>query len=236
MKKTKTDSIGYAFYAFGGLGLEAVLLMVETNLYGQTSGAWSMMKQLAHWIIISFIWGGVGMFLAKQLPALPRSETKSKNFIPALIIVFASIIYTTISWGGFKPIIEWSNLGAGRFFTQYIYYAFVSLVITLIIAHGQTAFENWFGKTKWLPYGGVLLAATWGLVHILTQDASTGIFSVAQALLFGSIYMVFHKDLKISYQYPRRPNRFLLPQKDARSNRYFRFFKETPIETFRENK
>lgn len=199
MKKNKTDSIGYALYAFGGLGLEAILMMIETNVYGQSSGAWSVMKQLTHWIIISFIWGCVGMILAKQLPALPQRETKTKNLAPAVIIIFASVVYTTIVWKGFKPAIEFSNLGAGRFFTQYVYYAFESLLTALIVAHGQTALENRFGRTKWIPYGGILLAATWGLVHISTQGAATGIFSVVQALLFGSIYMVFERDFKISY-------------------------------------
>lgn len=199
MKKNKTDSIGYALYAFGGLGLEAILMMIETNVYGQSSGAWSVMKQLTHWIIISFIWGCVGMILAKQLPALPQRETKIKNLAPAVIIIFASVVYTTIVWKGFKPAIEFSNLGAGRFFTQYVYYAFESLLTALIVAHGQTALENRFGRTKWIPYGGILLAATWGLVHISTQGAATGIFSIVQALLFGSIYMVFERDFKISY-------------------------------------
>jgi hypothetical protein len=199
MKKNKTDSIGYALYAFGGLGLEAILMMIETNVYGQSSGTWSVMKQLTHWIIISFIWGCVGMILAKQLPALPQRETKTKNLAPAVIIIFASVVYTTIVWKGFKPAIEFSNLGAGRFFTQYVYYAFESLLTALIVAHGQTALENRFGRTKWIPYGGILLAATWGLVHISTQGAATGIFSVVQALLFGSIYMVFERDFKISY-------------------------------------
>ena len=199
MKKNKTDSIGYALYAFGGLGLEAILMMIETNVYGQTSGAWSVMKQMMHWIIISFIWGCVGMTLAKLLPAIPKWENKAKDLISAVIIVFASVIYTTVAWNGFKPVIEFSNLGAGRFFTQYVYYAFESLLITLIVAHGQTALENWFGRTKWIPYGGVLLAATWGLVHISTQDIATGIFSIIQALLFGSIYMVLHKSYKLSY-------------------------------------
>lgn len=199
MKKNKTDSIGYALYAFGGLGLEAILMMIETNVYGQTSGAWSVMKQMMHWIIISFIWGCVGMTLVKLLPAIPKWENKAKDLIPAVIIVFASVIYTTVAWNGFKPVIEFSNLGAGRFFTQYVYYTFESLLITLIVAHGQTALENWFGRTKWIPYGGVLLAATWGLVHISTQDIATGIFSIIQALLFGSIYMVLHKNYKLSY-------------------------------------
>lgn len=199
MKKNKTDSIGYALYAFGGLGLEVILMTIETNVYGQSSGAWSVMEQMMHWIVISFIWGCVGMILAKQLPAIPRRKINAKNFIPAVAIVFVSVIYTTISWNGFKPVIEFSNLGAGRFFAQYVYYAFESLLIVLIVAHGQTALENWLGKTKWIPYGGILLAATWGLVHISTQDIATGIFSVIQALLFGSIYMVLNKDFKISY-------------------------------------
>lgn len=200
MKKSKTDSIGYALYAFGGLGLEVILMMIETNVYGQTSGAWSVMKQVMHWIIISFIWGCVGMVLAKQLPSIPHDEAKTRNLlIPAIIIVIVSVIYTTIAWKGFKPAIELSNLGAGMFFTQYIYYAFESLLITLIVAHGQTALENWLGKTKWIPYGGVVLAATWGLVHISTQDIATGIFSVVQAALFGIIYMVLNKDFKLSY-------------------------------------
>lgn len=139
------------------------------------------------------------MTLVKLLPAIPKWENKAKDLIPAVIIVFASVIYTTVAWNGFKPVIEFSNLGAGRFFTQYVYYTFESLLITLIVAHGQTALENWFGRTKWIPYGGVLLAATWGLVHISTQDIATGIFSIIQALLFGSIYMVLHKNYKLSY-------------------------------------
>ena len=39
--------------------------------------------------------------------------------------------------------------------TQYVYYAFESLLTALIVAHGQTALENRFGRTKWIPYGGI---------------------------------------------------------------------------------
>ncbi|MEG2145054.1 MAG: hypothetical protein RRY06_00300, partial [Lachnospiraceae bacterium] len=50
-----------------------------------------------------------------------------------------------------------------------------------------------------IPFGGIILAVTWGLVHIFTQGASTGIYAVIQALLYGSVYMVFNKNYKITY-------------------------------------
>lgn len=196
---SSTDYIGYALYAFGGLGIEILLMMIETNLYGQTSGAWSAMKHMIHWTITCFIWGSLSMVLIKQLPVIPKNSIKKKNMILAVIIILVSIIYTSLVWKGFKPIIELSNLGVAQFLIQYIYYAFESLLMMLMIAHGQKAFENWFSNIKSIPFGGIILAITWGLIHIFTQGTSTGIYAVIQALLYGSVYMVLNKDYKISY-------------------------------------
>ncbi|MEG1956592.1 MAG: hypothetical protein RSC19_05170 [Lachnospiraceae bacterium] len=194
-----TDYIRYALYAFGGLGVEILLMMIETNLYGQTSGTWSTIQHIIHWMITCLVWGCLGAILVKQLPVIPKNCTKKKNMILVVIIISASIIYTSLVWKGFKPIIELSNLGVPKFLIQYIYYAFESLLIMLIIAHGQKAFENWFSSISILPFGGMILAVTWGLVHIFTQGASTGIYAVIQALLYGSVYMVFNKNYKITY-------------------------------------
>lgn len=60
-----TDYIGYALYAFGGLGLEILLMMIETNLYGMTSGSWSTMQHIIHWMITCIIWGCLGVMLVK---------------------------------------------------------------------------------------------------------------------------------------------------------------------------
>lgn len=198
-KNTSTDYIGYAFYAFGGLGMEILLMMVETNLYGQTSGSWSTMRHILHWIITCFIWGSIGVILVKQLPSLPKIQITKKNIIIAMSAISISIIYTTLVWKGLKPMIELSNLGILKFVVQYIYYAFESLLMMLIIAHGQKAFENWFTNVKYTPFGGILLAVTWGLIHVLTQGAATGIYTVIQALLYGGVYLALHKDFKVSY-------------------------------------
>lgn len=198
-ENSPTDYIGYALYAFGGLGIEILLMMVETKLYGQTSGTWTTMKHMIHWTITCFIWGCLGTVLIKQLPSIPKHSIRKKNIIAVTIMISVSIIYTSLVWKGFKPIIEFSNLGTSKFLMQYIYYAFESLLTMLIIAHGQKAFENWFSHIKFIPFGGILLALTWGLIHIFIQGTSTGIYTVIQALLYGSVYMVLHKDYKTSY-------------------------------------
>lgn len=194
-----TDYIGYALYAFGGLGIEVLLMMIETNIYGQSSSEWSTLEHIVHWLLTCLIWGSLGLVLLKHLPKIYKKNIEKKNIALAVVMIIISIIYTSIVWQGFKPIVELSNLGFGKFFIQYIYYAFESLLMMLIIAHGQKAFEIWFHKFDFIPFGGILLAVTWGLIHILTQGSSTGLYAVIQAFLYGSVYLALNKDYKISY-------------------------------------
>lgn len=193
------DYIGYALYAFGGLGIEILLMMIETNLYRQPSEIWSATAHMIHWMITCFIWACLGIVLVKQLPSTPKNTIGKKNVILAIINIAASILITSLVWKGFKPMIEFSNLGMDMFLIQYIYYAFESLMIMLIVSHGQKAFEVWSDTIKPIPFGGILLAVTWGLIHIFTQGVSTGIYAVVQALLYGSIYVILNKSYKISY-------------------------------------
>jgi len=50
-----------------------------------------------------------------------------------------------------------------------------------------------------LPYGGLFLALTWGLIHILLQGFQTGIYAFAMAILYGVIYLVFKKNTRYAY-------------------------------------
>lgn len=196
---SRSNHMDYALYAFGGLGMELLVMMAETYLYGQAPETWPAQKQIIHWLATCCIWGCFGIALAKQLPAVPKNKITRKKLAATIPAVILSVIYTSLAWKGFKPAIEFSNLGLGKFSAQYIYYAFESLLVMLIIAHGQEAMENRFYNTRYIPFGGIFLAATWGLVHILTQGISTGIFSVIQAMLFGSVYVILNKNHKISY-------------------------------------
>lgn len=198
MKNTPTDYLNCALYAFGGLGLEILLMMLETNIYGVSSAKWSILQHIIHWAVTCLAWGSISFILIKKLP-INKQEIGKHNYFVAFIIFALSIIYTSMVWKGFKPVIEFSNIGLVKFLFQYIYYAFESLLIILIIAHGQKAFEQWFKSTKFLPFGGILLAITWGLIHILTQGASTGLYAFIQSLLYGCIYLALNKNFKVSY-------------------------------------
>ena len=56
------------------------------------------------------VWGGIGCTLMKQSIKI-RSKTKKVNWIMAGTIIIISIVYTSITWNGFKPAIELSNNG-----------------------------------------------------------------------------------------------------------------------------
>lgn len=192
------DSLGYALYAFGGLGMELLLIMAETNFYGCSNDAWSDKQNIIHWLLTCFIWGLLGWLLYKQLPVATKNNIQRPKWIATLILMGICIVSTSLVWNGWKPMIEFTRLGTVKFIIQYLYYAFESLLILLMIAYGQKAFELWFHHSK-VPWGGILLAITWGLIHILTQGSATGLYTVIQSLLYGSIYLLLQKDFKRSY-------------------------------------
>lgn len=197
-ESTVMDYLGYALYAFGGLGIEILLMMIETNLWGVQKNDWTLNQNIIHWIITCIVWGVFFVVLLKK-PIKIHIEGNDINWFGVSVIVICSIIYTSYVWGGFKPAIEWSSNGTIKFVIQYIYYAFESMLILLIIAHGQKAFETMMKKSVKLPIGGILLAITWGLIHVLTQGISTGIYACIQSIFFGMVYVVLKKDIKFSY-------------------------------------
>lgn len=44
-------------------------------------------------------------------------------------------------------------------------------------------------SSRWsIPWGGIMCALTWGLVHILTKDLATGLGCLVMFLLYGGVY------------------------------------------------
>ncbi|NEZ46210.1 hypothetical protein FDF74_03165 [Clostridium niameyense] len=96
-------------------------------------------------------------------------------------------------------MIEFSSNGMLKFVVQYIYYGFEGMLITLIIVFGQKAFDMWFKNNRNIPFGGILLAVTWGTVHFLTQGNSTGMYTCILSILYGLTYLSLNGNFKISY-------------------------------------
>ncbi len=129
-------------------------------------------------------------------------ESKKKFKMWQWLIIAFSVIFSFslsyYSWGGFKLYLEFLSHGLFSFTLQFIYYLFEVALFTLIIVFGQKAFEIWFSK-KNIPYGGIVVAFTWGLIHFFTKDIATGISTTLISFLFGSIYVIANKNIKITY-------------------------------------
>lgn len=197
-KESAMDYLGYALYAFGGLGIEILLMMIERNLWGVHASEWTRNQNIIHWGVTCAVWGMFSVVLLKKATKV-SIKVKDINWLSVSALVICSIMYTSYVWGGFKPAIELNSNGIIKFTVQYIYYAFESMLILLIIAHGQKSFETLMKKCVNLPVGGFLLAITWGVIHILTQGINTGIYACIQSVFFGIMYLFLKRDIKFSY-------------------------------------
>lgn len=70
--------------------------------------------------------------------------------------------------------------------------------VTLILVFRQNAFEKCFHKRN-IPYGGIIVAITWGIGHFFTKNILTGIVTVISGLAFGSVYLLVNRDIKKTY-------------------------------------
>lgn len=68
--------------------------------------------------------------------------------------------------------------------------------MSLIIIFGQKACEKWFNNEV-IPYGGIILALTWGIIHIVSKESILiGLISVCGGFLFGTVYLIVGKDYR----------------------------------------
>ena len=104
-----------------------------------------------------------------------------------------------MDWGGSKLLIEFGRLGVLKFIFQYIYYLFEVILFMLIIVYGQKAFELWF-KKKNIPYGGIVVALTWGLGHWFTKGTLvTGLYTAFAGFCYGVVYLLLNRNIKWTY-------------------------------------
>ncbi len=206
MKETKvgaSDYLALGLYAFAGFGLEVVLSMLLPMILGVKGSEYTLVHHCIHWTLTCLLWGSMALFLirlSKKKYAFDimrlNDVPDSKRWLLAVVVSLIAIIVTTVAWGGFKPVQEYK--GIVTFIFQNIYYLFEAALILLTIAFGQKFGETLFKKGS-LPYGGIFLALTWGLIHILLQGTMTGVYAVFMSLLYGLVYILLQKNIRYSY-------------------------------------
>lgn len=195
-----------ALLAFAGLGLEMVLAFgIEPAIYGTAMSEWTNLQNIIHWIITCILWGaaswGIVSFAKKKYNFdIFQKGNKVAIWQWLLIVLFiaGSLILSYIDWNGSKVIKEFYANGLLKFIFQYIYYVFETVLVMLILVFGQYAFEKWFHKQN-IPYGGIIVAITWGIEHFFTKDIVTGIVTMISGLAFGSVYLLTNRDIMKTY-------------------------------------
>ena len=215
----KSKYLDLALYAFGGLGLEVVIMMIEGIFYGTNNyREWGMSGTLLHWVITCIVWGSMSYLLYRQaykggfdlLKYRERPTAAALCGVVVLICICLSISY--ISWGGqFKVVAEFGSkintygqMGWIAYIFQYIYYFFETVLVLLIIAFGQQYGELTFRlKPKWgsmIPWGGIICGISWGIVHMLTKGSlSTGLVAAFCSVLYGMTYLLMKKNVRYAY-------------------------------------
>ncbi|WP_405114243.1 hypothetical protein MHH28_09470 [Paenibacillus sp. FSL K6-1217] len=198
-----SDYLALALYAFAGFGLEVVLSMILPSVLGVRGSDYTLIHQCIHWGITCLLWGSMAVFLIRLSKRkydfdIMRLNAKpdARGSLLAVVVSVIAIAATTIVWEGFKPVQEYKDVV--RFVFQNVYYLFEAALILLTIAFGQKFGETLF-KIDGLPYGGMFLALTWGLIHILLQGGATGVYAFFMSLLYGTIYIMLRKNVRYSY-------------------------------------
>ena len=211
MSKTENKSWDFlwcALYAFAGLGLELLLLgLVEPVLFGgTTSGDYSDTQRILHWLLTILCWGAMIALLTHfskrklQFDPLARRPFSKKGLGAAAVLAAVCVLLNALDWGTLKIVGEWQSKGALLFFFQYVYYLFEIGLVFLIVAFGQRFAEGLLRKESRIPFGGLVLCFTWGIIHMLSQgNISTGLGVMAFALLYGGIYLLLNRDSLCAY-------------------------------------
>ncbi|MDD2493425.1 MAG: hypothetical protein PHY83_05750 [Bacilli bacterium] len=211
-RKNVKDGFTFLFFAllaFSGLGLEMLLaFLIEPFIYGIGLEDFSTTQYIIHWIVTCILWGISAfllLFFAKRKFGLDIFANKKNiqilNWILCFVCFAIAITISVIDWNGFKPVKEFAYNGWLKFVFQYIYYIFEIVLVFQIVIFGQEAGEKWFKQDK-IPYGGILTALTWGLIHCLTKgDIIIGLLSFVVALLFGVVYVLTKKNVYIAFPF-----------------------------------
>ena len=115
-----------------------------------------------------------------------RDKISTKSWIVTLACFIGCKIMTFIDWHTLKIVGE----------------AQVLLVILIIIS-GQKAIETLLKKESPIPFGGIILAMTWGAIHFVSRGVGleiwNGISTMMFSVLSGVMYLRLNRQCLYSY-------------------------------------
>ena len=210
------DFLSYGLEIFAFIGFELLLTyVIEFKVYGCSDFKnYTKLQSVLHWFLTCSVWI-FGIWYVVREAAKKSGVDLYKNFKENSLVKGAKemsvlqwgllltgtvlcLISTWIDWNGSKVVREFMSKGI-LFPVQYMYYLVEVAMVLLIIVFGQYAFEKWFKNDK-IPYGGILVALTWGLGHWFTKGSlGMGIYTAIGGFVFGGAYLLTNRNIKLSY-------------------------------------
>lgn len=206
--------LGYGLEVFGVIGFELLIgYLIEPAIYKRDVKSFLDWQMIAHWLITCTVWGLGGLMVVKECARksgldllenlksrkLFAGDIKPWQWLCIIAGIVLCLISTWIDWNGSKVLAEFKSRGPLLFPFQYLYYLFEVSLVLLIIIFGQMAFEKWFNNNR-LPFGGILVALTWGLGHWLSKGSLfAGIYTAIGGFIFGAAYLLTNRNVKLSY-------------------------------------
>lgn len=206
-----TKYLGLSLITFGGFLLEYfTILVIDMMILGVDISNYQLAQRNTHLIINSLVWlayiGMIIYFSNKKynfFSELNTEKPSKKDLMIVLLCLLACKVMTFIDWHTLKIIGEASGKDVIQFLLQYLYYLVEVLLVLMIIVYGQKAFEVSYQKTTNIPFGGIVLAFTWGTFHFVSRGVGleiwNGISCMIFSLLAGTMYVRLKKHLGYSY-------------------------------------
>ena len=207
----KSEPKAYIYFLLGAVCLlgflaEYVMLKAEMLLYGKNYYKFTITESITHWVLVCVVWGMISLvmfYIAVRVYGFDISKKNNKpdakGIITGILLISGAIGVKFHVYEGWKCVIDFKNSGGYQFIFQYIYYLFEIFLLAVSLALLQEGCEKVFKKLE-APFGGILIALTWGLSHIISQDSLyIGLTYFALSLLFGAAYIAFKKNLYITF-------------------------------------
>lgn len=202
--------LGLSLLVFSSFLLEYFsLFVIEMFILQMDIWNYTATQRSVHHLIIVVIWLIYLYWIVScskkhdKLSITKKVPISTKNWIIAFLCLTACKVMTFIDWQTLKVIGEIQEKNALQFIAQYMYYLVEIVIILLIIIYGQKAFETLLNKTSSIPFGGILLAMTWGIFHFVSRGVGievwNGISCIIFSILSGLMYLKLGRNFLYSY-------------------------------------
>lgn len=207
-----TNYLWLSLLSFGAFMLEYFsIFVIESILLHVDIWNYTANQRSVHCIIMAFMWAvftAMLLLFSQKHFHFPSKENKEEklslgNWIITFVCLIGCKILTFIDWHTLKVIGEIQHKNVYQFCAQYLYYIFEVMLVLLIIIYGQKAIETLLKKETPIPFGGIILAMTWGAFHFVSRGVGfeiwNGISTMIFSVLSGVMYLRLNRKCLYSY-------------------------------------